>query len=72
MQSKLKSFALMTACALAAAGCASLPSAPAAPAFCPAPPPVAAWILTPAQDLLPMLNRLISPYELPSTGSKSN
>ncbi|WP_410547479.1 Rz1 family lipoprotein [Achromobacter sp. SIMBA_011] len=54
-----------TACGLmlmlGANGCTSVPSAPAPAVECPTPAPPPAWIMEPAPNLIPLLDRIISP-----------
>lgn len=60
----------MTACALtlmlAVSGCASAPSAPPPAVECPVPAPPPAWVMEPAPNLIPLLDRIISPSGLES------
>ncbi len=57
----MKTTVCAIACAVALAGCGSLPSAlPTPEASCPRPGPVAAWILEPEPDLLLKLSKIIS------------
>ncbi|MFY3681792.1 Rz1 family lipoprotein [Achromobacter xylosoxidans] len=42
-------------------GCTSVPSAPAPAVECPTPAPPPAWIMEPAPNLIPLLDRIISP-----------
>lgn len=55
----LKPIVYALALPMALAGCASVPNVPQQ--ACPA-PVVPAWVLEPAPSLLPMLDKIISPY----------
>jgi hypothetical protein len=51
---------------LGASGCTSLPPAPPPAAECPKPEPAPAWVMEPAPNLIPLLDRIISPSGLES------
>ncbi|OCZ56617.1 hypothetical protein A7P23_11505 [Achromobacter xylosoxidans] len=51
---------------LGASGCMSVPPAPPPAVECPMPAPPPAWIMEPAQNLIPLLDRIISPSGLES------
>ncbi|KNE28228.1 hypothetical protein AFM18_08700 [Achromobacter spanius] len=59
-----------TACGLmlilGASGCTSLPPAPPPAVECPKPEPAPAWVMEPAPNLIPLLDRIISPSGLGS------
>lgn len=67
MQTKLLPLALT----LALSACASSGPLAPPPMTCPKPPPVAAWILEPAPNLVQMLDGVISPSAMPQDTSKS-
>ncbi|WP_407061274.1 lysis system o-spanin lipoprotein Rz1 [Achromobacter ruhlandii] len=46
---------------LGANGCTSVPPAPPPAVECPKPVPPPAWIMEPAPNLIPLLDRIISP-----------
>ncbi|CUK12881.1 Lipoprotein Rz1 precursor [Achromobacter xylosoxidans] len=46
---------------LGASGCTSVPPAPLPAVECPKPAPPPAWIMEPAPNLIPLLDRIISP-----------
>lgn len=60
---KLKTIVLLSACALASVGCASVQSAPQPEMVCPKPPAPPAWMMQKAPDLMTPLNGIISVYE---------
>lgn len=66
----MKRTAFVIASALALSACSSLPSAPAV--ICPKLPAPPAWILAPEPSLIPLLDRLISPFETGSTAPKAS
>ncbi len=51
---------------LGASGCTSVPPAPPPAVECPKPVPPPAWIMEPAPNLIPLLDRIISPSGLES------
>ncbi|QDJ57239.1 hypothetical protein CBR72_21685 [Bordetella hinzii] len=46
---------------LGVGGCTSVPPAPPPAVDCPKPAPPPAWIMEPAPNLIPLLDRIISP-----------
>ncbi|WZB76915.1 Rz1 family lipoprotein [Achromobacter insuavis] len=53
---------------LGASGCTSVPPAPPPAVECPKPAPPPAWIMVPAPNLIPLLDRIISPSGPGSSG----